>query len=241
MYRGAKNERKIAKLDDCIDEKNGLKLHVRQSLAERLIFSSTTNSCKITRNPPKATYLICNLGLLITDRPHKKNGDHIRVFRTISIEIDYDVISGDKGHAECALIAFLSEKTNLNMLLTKFKQLHHIEEGDHKVYSMYTVPLICAYLVHCFQYKLRTLLLTCFAVNGLKTLTQYPKQLPVIIRYSSDIDNQRTDMDRRGFPKTCENNIEVQQYCANRDIKCFGSNLLIHGDESWHGVWDDLK
>ncbi len=256
LYRGAKKTDKIAEIDADIDDRSALNLHERQSLAERLIFIKATNIHSINARPwPKTTYVVGSFGMVVTDRPHKKDGTHKRKFKTIPIQSEDLVITGASGtgHAEEALYTFLLEKPRVLALLAAFKQRYGISAFDHKVYGVvldlhgtYDMCLSCAKKGLDFQNAFRELLLECFEENHLKALTSHPKLLPIVVRYSSDIQynypEETVDQYRgvlfmyKGKAKR-KLSSTPNAYDANRDIKHCDPNLLVHGESNWHALW----
>ena len=262
LYLGANKPHKLAEIGVDLDRNTGLDLHERQSLAERLIFARTTNMHDIERGWPKTTYLIASFGLAISDRPHMTNGNHKRVFKTISIKVEDFVIAEQQGktegHAEEALYAFLLREERVMSLLESFKQRYGIKAAGHKVYAVvldlhgtYDMCLSCSEKGLDFQNKFRELLLKCLPAQRLKGLTHYPEQLPVIIRYSSDFkyDYPRETLDtKRGiltmYRQQTSRHLEVKPDSSNyrnRDVKYYGPNLLVHGKDNWHSFWSGEK
>jgi hypothetical protein len=266
LFLGAKKEDKICEIDLNVDEKTQLELHARQSLAERLIFVGKTNLHDIERGWPRATYLIANFGMVISDSPQKKEGNHKRIYKTIPIEILDRTITGRKfqhgGHAEEALYEYLLKDEIIKLLLLNFKEQYRINTNDHKVYAVifdlhgtYDMCLFCSAKGLEFQNKFRELLLLALSSQYLKTLTKYPNQLPIIIRYSSDLNYHypnSTDNKKKGILtiiKAEGNKRDLQRmqlgadsrYTLKRDIKYYGANLVIHGKENWHLFWNISK
>lgn len=268
LYRGAKNSDKIAKIDVDFDNRTNLNLHERQSLAERLSFINATNIHGIKpRNQYKKpetyvheTYVIANFGMVITDRPHKKKGDHKRKFKTIPIQFEdlaitgKDKKAGDTGHSEEALYAFLLEESRVMILLAAFKQRYGISAFDHKIYAIvldlhgtYDMCLSCSKKGLYFQNAFRELLLACFEKHHLKALTSYPKLLPIVVRYSSDIGYDYSDatvdkckglLTRHKGKKFSDS---PNGYDESRNIQYRDPNLLLHGTTSWHALWDTKR
>ncbi len=265
LYRGARDLRKISEIGVDIDP-SGLNLHQRQSLAERLAMSGVTNLHNINSRSvwPKTTYVVASFGMVITDRPHQKGGDHKRIFKTVPVQVsDLAIIgklqeAGDTGHAEEGLYDYLLRKQTIDSLLKDFKKHFGINAFDHKIYAVvldlhgtYDMCLSCAKKGEFFQENFRQLLLNCLPDCHLKASTNYFEQLPVIIRYTSDITYDFVDAtrdDKKGLlwmyntqpARTLPVNSDGR-YKETRDIRCLRPELLLHGTKDWHGCWTTTK
>lgn len=262
LYLGAKKSEKICEIGLDKDEQSSLELHERQSLAERLVFSGTTSLHDIQRGMPKTTYLIVNFGMIISEQPYNKGDDIKRIFKTVPVEVPETVISGREygygGHAEEALYEYLLKEKNISFLLSKFKVKTGIKASNHKIYTIvldlhgtYDMCLSCSNKGFDFQNNFRNVLLSILLKENFKTIEKYPNQLPIIIRYSSDLqyhyentseENKKgllTIIKRKGEKRDLQKNIISNNlsYTMKRDIKYYGSNLLIHGKENWHSFW----
>jgi hypothetical protein len=266
LYRGAKNPKKVCEIGLEREETTATELHERQSLAERLIFVGKSSLEDIGRGYPKATYVIANFGLAVTDRPHKKEGDHRRVFRTIPLQIPKQTITGrdqnNRGHAEEGLYEYLLKDENIALLVARFIKEFGLNGKGHKVYAVvldlhgtYDMCMSCSEKGLDFQNKFREKFLKVLNEFGMVGLTHCPSQLPIIIRYSSDLkyhypyseDNNKRGVlmatkqatgEKRDLGKS---DAQGTHYDLKRDINHYGANLLIHGKENWHLLWDTKK
>lgn len=257
LHLSAKKPEKICKIDALIDPETKLELHEQQSLAERLIAGQTTELSKIKRDSPHYVYLVANFGLLVSDRTHKKGGDHQRVFKSIPIKFPHQVIAGGKkqGHAEEQLYAYMLEEETIKYILTEFRKKYHLDDIDHKVYAAvfdlhgtYDMCVSCSQSGEKFQNQFREKLLGILKNENMKTLQKYPTQLPVIIRYSSNTYyhyySKDAPLDKQGVLQLINQqgkrrNLDQAENgsFSERDIKKFGANLLLHGDSKWHHLW----
>ena len=267
LYRGSKKNLKICEIGVDKNENSNLDLHERQSLAERLIFTGTSSLHDIDRGWPNTTFVVANLGFVVSDIPQIRKGSHKRLFKTIPIKIpDYTISGKDKaqdGHAEQGLYAFLLSENVANALVCKFREKYGINSQGHKIYAVvldlhgtYDMCLSCSSHGLEFQNQFRTKLINAFKDQRLVISDNNPNQLPVIIRYSSDFkyhyssSNQDTKQgvlttlksegSKRELETAPPRNPNVR-YRYERDIKFFGANLLIHGKESWHSFWNPAK
>lgn len=266
LYRGAKKPEKICEIGVEREETTETELHERQSLAERLIFVGKSSLEDISRGYPKATYVIANFGLITTDRPHKKDGNHRRIFRTIPIQIPNQTITGRKqnnrGHAEEGLYEYVLKDENIALLVTQFRKQFGMNAKGYKVYGVvfdlhgtYDMCMSCSEKGLAFQNQFREKFLKLLNQQEMVGLTHCPSQLPIIIRYSSDlkyhyhnaIDNKKQGVlmatkeqsgEKRDLGKS---GVEGRKYDLKRDINHYGANLLIHGKENWHLLWNMKK
>jgi hypothetical protein len=271
LYLSSKSPEKTCKLDVAYQTESQLNLHRRQSLAERLIFSGETNLDLIERSWPKCTYVIANFGIIISDMPHSQASKHKRLFKTIAIRVPHYTITGRinhaNGHAEEALYDYLLNEENIIALLNQFKNQFGINAANHKVYGIvldlhgtYDMCLSCSKKGLEFQNLFRQKLLELLPKQELKTRKKYPDQLPIIIRYSSDIlyhYRGSSDEKKQGTLALVEKKGESRdlsisdikegeeenemKYTQKRDIRYYGANLLIHGKTNWHSFWSQQK
>ncbi len=262
LFLSSKSPRKMCQIGNEVDAMSNLDLHSRQSLAERLIFSGKTNIHDIARGWPKCTYVVANFGLVVSDRPHESDGKHRRLFKSIPIKVPSASVTGRErhygGHAEEALYDYLLQDENVAYYVAEFKKQFAINSRDHKVYAVvfdlhgtYDMCLSCSEKGEAFQNAFRAKFLAQLPQQDLKTLRKCPSQLPIIIRYSSDLkydypasdDNKKKGVlsvvakegAKRVLPNTSEG------YSFHRDIKQFGANLLLHGQSNWHTLWSRAK
>ena len=257
----AKKQSKTCEIGLDVDQNTNLELHERQSLAERLFFAKTINLRDIGRLNPRCTYIVVNFGMVISSEPHQEGGKHGRIFKTIPIKIPNDaginMVGSEQGHAEQALYKYLLKKENINYYLGIFKQKFQIN-NNHKIYAVifdlhgtYDMCLSCAEKGFEFQEKFRKKILQLFPQQKFITLTKYSSQLPITIRYSSDLkyhysNNLGKDKQgvlsviaternsRRDLSQSSSGSDEV---IFQRDIKQFTPNLLLHGKDNWHSLW----
>ncbi|MDF1758482.1 MAG: hypothetical protein P1U74_09335 [Legionellaceae bacterium] len=265
LYFGAKKTEKRCIVNVSKEDEEGLSLHERQSLAERLIYSQTTNIHKIDRSWPKTTYIIANFGIVISDRPQIKGGEQKRVFISVPISIDYLTITGrdsfEDGHAEEALYSFLLNFSNVTMLLEQIRlKLMLPTLAEHKVYAFildlhgtYDMCQSCSVKGLEFQNAFRTQISNQFPSMNIKLPLKFKSQLPVVIRYSSDIKyhyNNSTVLKKIGLRtllqdksskeiETTEVDEDIER--SARDIRHFSKNMLVHGKSNWHSFWDKKR
>ena len=138
LFLGAKNPQKSCIIDEMKDEHSLLSLHERQSLAERLIVSETSNIHEIKNFKPKFTYVIADFGLVISDVPHTLGSNHKRVFKSIPIKVPNYTVFGNpinsRRHAEEALYNYLAD--HVDVLIVEFKNRFGINTFDHKIYAV---------------------------------------------------------------------------------------------------------
>ncbi len=258
----SKTERKSCEIGVGLDAQMNLELHARQSLAERLIFKHTSNLHSIDRGWPKCTYIIVNIGFVVSNMPQFPRGLHKRQFVTIPIKIvDFTIFGRANqrgGHAEEGFFEYLLQDDVMLYYLKEFKKQFHINSPNHKVYAVildfhgtYDMCLSCSELGLKFQNQFRAKLLKFFVLEGLKTLRKCPGQLPIIIRYSSDIKYHFPDDDRKNKQGTLvavtreglkrDLGVLDEKALYNRNIKYFSSNLLVHGKSNWHSFWSEQK
>lgn len=262
LFLSSKSERKMCQIGNEVDAMSNLDLHSRQSLAERLIFTGKTNIHDIARGWPKCTYVVANFGLVVSDRPHESDGKHRRLFKSIPIKVPSASVAGRErhygGHAEEALYDYLLQDDNVAYYVAEFKKQFGINSRDHKVYAVvfdlhgtYDMCMSCSEKGEAFQNAFRAKFLAQLPQQALKTLRKCPGQLPIIIRYSSDLKYDYPASDdtkkkgvlsvvakegaKRVLPSTSEG------YNFHRDIKQFGANLLLHGQSNWHTLWSRAK
>jgi hypothetical protein len=262
LFLSSKSQRKMCQVGNEVDATSNLDLHSRQSLAERLIFTGKTNIHDIARGWPKCTYVVANFGLVVTDRPHQSDGHHRRIFKSIPIKLPNASVAGRErhygGHAEEALYDYLLKDENIAYYVAEFKKQFGINSRNHKVYAVifdlhgtYDMCLSCSEKGEAFQNAFREKFLAQLPNQALKSLRKYPGQLPIIIRYSSDLKYDYPASDdhkkkgvlsvvakegaKRVLPSATEH------FDFHRDIKQFGANLLLHGKANWHTLWSKAK
>lgn len=213
LYLSSKSPEKLCDIGIDYQSEQQLELHARQSLAERLIFSGTTNLHDIQRGWPKCTYVMANFGMIISDMPHEPDSKHKRLFRTIAVRVPKYTITGRtnkyNGHAEEALYEYLLDEKNILSLLEQFKAQFGINADNHKVYGVifdlhgtYDMCVSCSKKGLNFQDAFRKKLLSILPEQALKTRKKFPAQLPIVIRYSSDFKYHyyNTDNDQKREP-----------------------------------------
>lgn len=257
LYRSSKNDNKFCKIDSMLPPETAIELHEQQSLTERLISAQTSKLSKIESSYFRATYLVGNFGLVISDIPHQQGGEHRRVFRSIPIKLPRQVITGGhtQGHAEEELYAYLLQEEHIHYLLNEFRKEHHLDALNHKVYAVifdlhgtYDMCVSCSKRGGFFQNQFREKLLTVLPNEQMITLRKYPSQLPVIIRYSSNTNYHypaNPNLNKQGIlylmkQKGEKRNLgytKKESFDPKRDIKRFSANLLLHGNTEWHDRW----
>lgn len=264
LRRGSKTDRKecIISLDS--ERNDALDIHAEQSLAERLIYSDTDALSGIIRNYPKVTYLIGSIGFIVSDIPHSETSKHERVFKSIPIKIPEFVIAKQKspqyrGHAEEACFEYLLDDNHIQYLIAKFKSQYDINAPYHKIYAVvldfhgtYDMCVNCSNLTLNFQNSFRDKLLQAFSQQKLKTLRKYPEQLPVVVRYSSDVKYhypyEKVDLKKQGELSLLQGTRDKRNLQSNSpeyplqrcDINQFSPNLLIHS-AGYRNIWDKRR
>ncbi len=267
LHLSSKYPQKICEIGIEPEPISKLELHARQSLAERLICVGKSNIHDIQRGWPKTTYVIANFGMVVSNVPVTQGIESKRIFKTIPIKVINYTITGRKehynGHAEEALYDHLLEDENILTCLNNFKNQFGINAPNHKVYAIvldlhgtYDMCLSCSEKGLAFQDKFREKLLNAFQAGELITLKKYPHQLPIVIRYSSDLHyhySNSTDNQKRGVltlvaSKGTKRDLgysppenQESPHMLKRDIKHYGANLLIHGKANWHSFWSKPK
>ncbi len=259
LFLSSKTNRKLCDIGLEVDPNSSLELHARQSLAERLVFAGKTNLHDIERGYPKSTYVVANFGLIVSDIPHESGGRHRRMFKSIPIKVPGFGVTGRLhqygGHAEEALYEYLLKDENLTYYLQEFKKQYGIDSADHKVYGIvldlhgtYDMCQSCSEKGEQFQNAFREKCLANFPKHQFKTIRKTPSQLPVIIRYSSDLRYDYANSDdkkKKGVltlvskegAKRDLGQLTTPAFDYHRDIKQFGANLLLHGKSNWHSLW----
>jgi hypothetical protein len=264
LYLGSKKAYKICKIDIIMNSEESLELHKQLSLAERLMSSHTDKLYEIDRQFPNCTYLVANFGLVFSNMPHQINGPHQRIFKSIPIKIHNVVIAGQLqgqgvGHAEEGLYEYLLQEENIHYFLTEFRKQYHLNTDNYKIYAVifdlhgtYDMCLSCSTKGEDFQNQFRHKLLTLLLKENIKTLHKCPTQLPIIIRYSSDLHyhykyNPYEDKQGILFLMSQEGQkrelapAENTSFDPQRDIKKFSANLLLHGNFNWHELWSEYR
>ena len=259
LFLSSKTPRKFCEIGVDVDPTVNLDLHARQSLAERLIFAGKSSLHDIDRGYPKCTYVIANFGLIVSDREHGSGGRHRRMFKSIPIKVPGFGVTGREhqygGHAEEALYEYLLKDENLAHYLQEFKKQYGINSANHKIYGVvldlhgtYDMCLSCSEKGETFQKAFREKCLEHFPQQQFKTLKKCPSQLPIIIRYSSDLRYDYANSDdkkKKGVlalvskegAKRDLGQSKAAGFDYHRDIKLFGPNLLLHGKSNWHSLW----
>ncbi len=224
----------------------GLTLHQRQSLAERLIAARATNLEAILgdRVWPKCTYLIVNLGLVVTDRPHVKEGDHKRRFVTIPVVIeDFTLVGGAVAneHAEEVLTAHLLAKAPVAELVRSLKREYGIKAG-YKVYAAvldihgtYDMCVSCYTFIYNALYDLKKNLAEQLVAAGL--ILPANKRPQMIVRYTSNFKYDYPDGHSKCYSDKARGSlVRYGTDRLERDIEP-GEDLIIHGNAGWRGLW----
>ena len=263
LFLGAKKPNKRCEIT--VDMDSNRSLHERQSLAERLIYSETMNLHKIQRGWPKTTYIIANVGIVITNKVHIKEGDHKRIFITVPIHLNELSITGRSvyrgdGHAEEALYAFLLTPSHFNVILDKMRVKLMVDSlAGHKVYAFvmdlhgtYDMCQSCSVKGIEFQNSFRDFITTQLHPIDIHLPRRFIRQIPVVFRYSSDISYhypRETNSKKIGLRSVLEGEesrrdmdpIEPSDdlhYNPDRDIRHYSANLLVHGKSNWHSFWN---
>lgn len=250
ISRGAKNPAKICDLSDQKDGQ-GLSLHTRLSLVERLIDGKTSKLSRSIYHRAwlKYTLVVASFGLIVSDQKHQVNGSHQRKLISVPIVIDDKTIIKEVGqniHAEEALIKFLNDPENIKRLLMELKRAFSIKGKGHKAYGFvlelhatYDMCFDCFSQMSSFLYKLKHMVFTACVELGFvcSLMTRFLS----VIRYTSDVayytGAQASDADKRksvrGF---ISENPDYQLTNELRDVRN-KEEMIIHGNSNWHQLW----
>ncbi len=232
-------------------DKLKLTLHDRLKIAEAFALNNASSLDELKEDVSSNNYVTANIGFVVSDKLHEKNGVHKRIFVTIPI-IDishllrvWPISTDEAKHSEDLLYEYLSKQENL-MLILFFLNGIKIVPG-HKIYAV--ILDIYSTRNMCLECESKTFILQSDRLHGRflvaleKILNQYGYKTPKVFDCTPDVltpISRKLHMVTRvsstdNFPRR-GNSFDQQQYpypafaveYFDRDIKKFYNSVILH-------------
>jgi hypothetical protein len=270
LVYGAKSHKphKRCEIPDAMDECSGLSTHNLQAITETFpvhqwlnqgtAIKTTYDLAGFPFQPRNTNFLLVNIGCVITDIGHVKNGSHRRIFITTPIRIYYSPCSPtDSPHSEAFLVEdFLRRKDVVKGIINQLLEDCRIKQDAHlsqrKIYTLvfdlHSTQDICDECEQkIFNFQIREVgnIKDILQEMGFKVPSDAKDSFKVVFRVSASREPSaswyRKPLHQR------DNKMEaarIHTHDIPMDIRRSNSPLILHSDEKMRGdlaKWYDPK